>query len=230
MSGYDVLSFDLDRTLCRYRRPGAELLEDAFDTLDIEPFITMVEYSARFDEFAEDSPDVETLRLRTFRAIADDKDVDRSLADQVARFYNEHRDPAGVEPMPGAIEVVEQTATHHRLALITNGFAPVQAAKVEALGIEELFDIVVYAGTDTAFKPDPEPFDHVTATLGVPVERAVHIGDSLDHDVLGAKQAGLAAVWIEQAWSMPSTRDVRPDYIVRSIDELLPYPWAVDSP
>ena len=230
MSGFDMVSFDLDRTLCRYRRPGADLLKDAFDILDTEPFITMAEYSARFDEFAEDSPDVETLRIRTFRAIAEDKDVDRSLAEEVARFYNEHRDPAGVEPMPGAIEVVEQTATQYHLALITNGFAPVQAAKVDALGIEELFDVIVYAGTDTAFKPDPEPFEYVTSTLDVPVERAVHIGDSLDHDVLGAKRAGLAAVWIEQAWSMPSTRDVRPDYVIRSIDELLPYPWTVHSP
>jgi FMN phosphatase YigB (HAD superfamily) len=40
-------------------------------------------------------------------------------------------------------------------------------------------------------KPDPKIFHHTLAELGVPPEQAVHIGDTDDLDVEGARAAGM---------------------------------------
>lgn len=44
-------------------------------------------------------------------------------------------------------------------------------------------------------KPDPMVYDTVLATLGVPASRVVAIGDTPHTDLLGAKNAGIDAVW-----------------------------------
>ncbi|MFI8943249.1 HAD hydrolase-like protein [Streptomyces syringium] len=45
-------------------------------------------------------------------------------------------------------------------------------------------------------KPDPRALRAVAARHGVPVSGLVHVGDSLDYDVLGALAAGAQAIWI----------------------------------
>ena len=228
MEGFDAVSFDLDRTLCRYRRPADELLNEAFETVGVEPFFTVGEYGATFDSFADDAPDIETLRRRCFRALAAEHGVDPTIGEEVAAVYSAHRDPAAVEPLPGAIDIVEQTGGQYQIALITNGFAPVQSRKVEALGLGSTFDQIVYAGTDTAFKPDAEPFHHVANELSVSPRQMIHIGDSIHHDVAGANQAGLSSVWISGVDihnETPQTSGIQPDYMIESISDLVPYPW-----
>ncbi|RKK03922.1 TIGR01459 family HAD-type hydrolase [Pseudoroseomonas wenyumeiae] len=44
-------------------------------------------------------------------------------------------------------------------------------------------------------KPDPMVYETVLATLGVPASRVVAIGDTPHTDLLGAKNAGIDAVW-----------------------------------
>ncbi len=45
-------------------------------------------------------------------------------------------------------------------------------------------------------KPDPEIFQAALALAGAPADRALHVGDSLEHDDAGARAAGVAAVWL----------------------------------
>jgi outer membrane protein assembly factor BamB len=52
--------FDLDDTICTYRRDQDELLAVAFDRLDVEPFFDGRTYLDRYDEFVEESDDVRT--------------------------------------------------------------------------------------------------------------------------------------------------------------------------
>ena len=66
----DAVLFDVDDTLCRYRRSGAALLAAAFDRTGQEPFITVDEYHDRYPEFVDDSDSMRDLRAQCFAAIA----------------------------------------------------------------------------------------------------------------------------------------------------------------
>ncbi|HEV7652543.1 MAG TPA: HAD family hydrolase [Actinophytocola sp.] len=86
-----------------------------------------------------------------------------------------------------------------RLAAVTNASGSHQRTKLDTLGIGRFFDTVVIAGELGAAKPNPVIFHTACDRLGVPVEAAVHVGDLLDADAIGARDAGLHGVWLDRA-------------------------------
>ncbi len=64
------------------------------------------------------------------------------------------------------------------------------------LGRAGWVDGVVTSAAVGAAKPDPRVFHAALALAGVSARRALHVGDSLEHDVAGARAAGVAAVWL----------------------------------
>jgi putative hydrolase of the HAD superfamily len=104
--------------------------------------------------------------------------------------------PARLPPHPGALEALAELRTVVPTGLVTDGETGGQRAKVRALGLDGLFDVVVYSddlGRDRR-KPHPAPFQHALALLGVPAAAAVMIGDRPDKDVAGAAAVGLRAI------------------------------------
>ena len=55
---HEAVLFDVDDTLCRYRRTGDELLSVAFERTDTDPFISLEEYHDHYPEFVNDSDSV----------------------------------------------------------------------------------------------------------------------------------------------------------------------------
>lgn len=92
-----------------------------------------------------------------------------------------------------------------RLGVLTNGPRSIQAAKVAALGLAPLVDVITCAVTvgRGEGKPDPEAFAHVARQLAVPASRTVFVGDDERCDIAGALAAGMAPVrclaWNHQA-------------------------------
>ena len=67
------------------------------------------------------------------------------------------------------------------------------------VGLRPYLDGVVTSAELGVSKPDPAPFRAALALAGgPPAARAVHVGDSLDEDVAGARAAGLQAVLIDR--------------------------------
>lgn len=86
-----------------------------------------------------------------------------------------------------------------RLAAVTNASGSHQRTKLDRLGIGRFFDTVVIAGELGAAKPDPVIFHTACARLGVPAEATMHVGDLLDADAIGARDAGLHGVWLDRS-------------------------------
>lgn len=84
------------------------------------------------------------------------------------------------------------------LAAVTNAASRYQRGKLQALGLESVFDAVVISAEVGAAKPDPVIFHTACSALGVHPERAVHVGDRLDLDARGAQAAGLHGVWLDR--------------------------------
>jgi putative hydrolase of the HAD superfamily len=70
---------------------------------------------------------------------------------------------------------------------------------LEKLGLATYFDEVVVSAVQGAHKPDVAIFRHAAEKLGVPVERLLHVGDSLREDVNGALGAGAKGLRIRRS-------------------------------
>jgi HAD superfamily hydrolase (TIGR01509 family) len=212
----EAVLFDIDDTLCRYRRSGAELLEASFERTGVEPFITVEEYHDRYPEFVDSSDSMGDLRERCFAAIAEEKGYDQTTGREIARVYADERDHGNVEPLPG-VDRALSALSEWPLGVVTNGAPSMQRRKLDALGVAESFDVIVHAGYDAPAKPSPEPFEAALSTLETSPDRTVHVGNSLGSDIAGAHAAGVGSVWVPD---VEGVTDSKPDYTLSSLAEL----------
>ncbi|HVV09849.1 HAD family hydrolase [Amycolatopsis sp.] len=84
------------------------------------------------------------------------------------------------------------------LAAVTNASGNHQRTKLADLGLARFFDHVAIAGEVGVAKPDPVMFHSVCATLGCDPSEAAHVGDKLQTDAVGARDAGLEGVWLDR--------------------------------
>lgn len=82
-----------------------------------------------------------------------------------------------------------------RLAVVSNWDTRLRPL-LAALGLAEFFEVIVVSGEVGWHKPDPRLFDHAARQLGLPPDRMLHVGDSVEEDVRGAGRAGWSAVWL----------------------------------
>ncbi|HZX01373.1 HAD family hydrolase [Kribbella sp.] len=80
-----------------------------------------------------------------------------------------------------------------RVGVLTNGSTGQQNAKLEAIGLAHLVEVVCTSESLGVSKPDPLAYQRVCEALDVEPEDALMIGDNLELDVLAARKAGLAA-------------------------------------
>lgn len=78
------------------------------------------------------------------------------------------------------------------------------------IGLAPLLDGVVTSAEYGARKPDPAIFASALEIAGVPASKAVHVGDSLEEDVAGARAARIEPVLIRRDGSPgpPDTRTI----------------------
>jgi putative hydrolase of the HAD superfamily len=98
------------------------------------------------------------------------------------------------------------------VGIVTNVDAKHQRRKLEIVGLGGCFDVVVGLDTLGFGKPDPRVFRHACELLGTQPCDTFFVGDRLDHDAVGARDAGLQAVWLDRSGSAGA--DV-PDGITR---------------
>jgi putative hydrolase of the HAD superfamily len=103
-----------------------------------------------------------------------------------------------------------------RLAVVSNWDVSLHDV-LERTQLRALVDAVVISAELGAAKPDPAIFRAALDRLGASAADAMHVGDSVEHDVEGARAAGLRAVLVARNGAVP------PDGVpvVASLDGLL---------
>jgi len=88
------------------------------------------------------------------------------------------------------------TSSGLRVGVISNNDEA--ADRVRELNVEHRVEIIVSPATFGTGKPDPRIFAESLALMRVDPDRALYVGDSFDHDVVGARAAGLTPVLIDR--------------------------------
>ena len=87
---------------------------------------------------------------------------------------------------------------------------------LRGLELEPLLDGIVTSAGAGARKPSPAIFEQALAVAGAPASGAIHVGDSLEEDVAGARAAGIEPVLIQRRGG-PGVAGVR---TIASLSEL----------
>ncbi|WP_416839621.1 HAD family hydrolase [Haloferax sp. DFSO52] len=219
MATFDAILFDLDGTLIRNDQTGEDIYAGAFAATAIDPFGEPSDLWSALDG-PPDPDDPEAQLVSGFDRVASQygRDVD-TLA--LARGFMETVDYTAVSFLPGAKAALKTARTHAQVGLVTNGPARRQRIKLDALGIEDAFDVLVFAGDMPNRKPHPDPFKRALTRLGVDADSGIHVGNSLEFDVVGAQRAGLDAAWCpgDPEYDF-ETAQYAPEYVLSSLDEL----------
>jgi putative hydrolase of the HAD superfamily len=127
--------------------------------------------------------------------------------DDFAAFFNELYDHfATATTWRAAGEAAQALAALRERGLSTgvvSNFDRRLPAILGGLGLAPLLDVVVLPSDAGAAKPSPRIFHLALEHLGVPANRALYVGDDAEHDVEGARQAGLSSIDVRELRGLP---------------------------
>jgi putative hydrolase of the HAD superfamily len=235
-----AILFDLDDTLISaYNRPDRAWLviarEFAVDLHPHEPADVATAINHAADVFWADAERHRVGRLQLIDAraiiIADAFEAlakagharpEEPLVRRMATRFNAFREEQ-MHLFDGAHHVVDTfRAKGVRLALITNGAALPQRAKVERFDLTHRFHHIQIEGEHGFGKPEERAYRHALEALGVDAKDAWMVGDNLEWEVVAPQRLGIHAIWHDVAGEgLPEGSRIRPDRVIRSLPELL---------
>lgn len=201
-----VISFDLDDTIFACR-PVLTAAESAFTNF-LEQ--NHPEIASKFpdkatwkykvnqgrDEFPDKAHDYTFLRKYVVKTAAEELSLENPehISESAFKAFISARNDVEDHIYPGVIETLLYLKKRYVLVSFTNGNASVSEIPL----LDEIFHHSLTAVQVGAPKPHPHGFDRIIHLTGVKPHEIVHVGDSKDCDVLGAKQAGIHAIWVNK--------------------------------
>lgn len=160
------------------------------------------------------------------------------IAESVARAGNAHGTDVppelGLEigtsvpdwpAFPDSAEALERLSQRYKLIILSNVDRTSFAGSNKRLGVT--FDAILTAEDIRSYKPDPRNFEALLEQvqgMGISRDKLLHVAQSLFHDHVPAKAAGLSTVWIDRRGSKPGygatpipENTVRPDWTFPSM-------------
>jgi len=220
----NAVTFDIGGTLVDGRLDRAHYIER------VTAFIRSLGYGVTLSA-CQIAIDDETERLREVR--------DQGLEMKFEDFYSKILNNLGVEPSSSYIEkirmiywecfpqtektdvrkLLKELYGNFKLGVISNSMSQVPKIFLEQNNLTKYFDAIAISGAIGFRKPNPKIFNYALEKLNVKPNEAMHIGDSLEEDIVGAKNVGMKAVWICEEKPMDRKSAVQPDFVVNSITD-----------
>ncbi len=220
--------FDLDDTITDFMSAADTAFISAFADIAEEHGVDVDDLHARYMDLFEEFYTLHLeghVNLEEFRAYRFSRafelvglPVDDSFLDLTVDFqyYYDH----DLETFPGACEVLRDLDGFYPLGLITNGPTDAQWRKINKFDLSEIFEVILISGQLGIAKPDPRIFDVALEGLRVAPEEAIMVGNSLEHDHMGAMNAGVRFVWANHRGMDLPDGWPEPDHIVGNFAEL----------
>ncbi len=225
---YKHLFFDLDHTLWDFDANARATLEQLHIDLDlvskgVHDFELFHKNYLQHNEklwarYRNGYIKQEELRLkRMWLTLLDFKIADEALARQLNELFLQLL-PARTILFPDTKEVLQYlTNKGYQLHLITNGFEETQHSKLKYSGLNVFFKEIITSEGSNSLKPQKEIFAFAMAKAKASVTESIMIGDSLEVDIAGARNAGMDQVHVNYN---DAPQDIKPTYTVRALKEL----------
>jgi putative hydrolase of the HAD superfamily len=203
MKAYKHIFFDLDRTLWDFDANAREAFEDIRHKHGLDTYIdnqTLIRTYKKYNEYLWDEYrygriDKDKLRIERFiltlKAIGID---DWNLALKISEDYLAIA-PQKTNLLPGTLEALDYLNQRYHLHILTNGFEHTQQKKLNNSNIASYFSVVVTSESLPGKKPSPEFFHHALLQAGSEKAEAIMVGDDLDVDIVGARNAGIDQIY-----------------------------------
>jgi len=202
---YQHVFFDLDRTLWDFEINSHETLIELIDKYKlvekgINSSNTFIEEYYKindqlWEEYRQGTINQETLRFERFnRALLKYEITDLELIKNIGNDYV-YLSPLKTNLVPHTIEILDYLKSKYDLHIITNGFEEVQHIKLSNSGISNYFSEIITSERAGFKKPDKRIFDYSLSATNSTREKSIMIGDCINADILGAKNAGIHQIY-----------------------------------
>ncbi len=201
-SSFQVLTFDCYGTLIDWEKGILGAVHRILGTHNIHPPDDQI-----LSQYAELEGAAESGSYRPYRDIL--TQVMRRLAthfgadispQQAASLPESIRD---WRPFPDSVAALEKLRSRYQLAVISNVDDDLFAYSAQLLG--NPFSQVITAQQVGAYKPSHRNFEVAIARLGVEKGKILHCAQSIHHDIVPARELGIANVWVNRRQKQPGT-------------------------
>lgn len=228
MRSYKHLFFDLDHTLWDFNRNAESALRDLFAQYDLETTLSVpfdgfyLRYLhhneilwARYQNGFIAADELKWRRM--WRTMLDFKIANEALARKLSESFLLLL-PTKKEVFPHTFELLKYlSGKNYALHLITNGFEKTQWSKLRSSGLHPYFTHVITSERSNSLKPKKEIFDYALNLAKADVTECIMIGDNLDADIMGAKNAGMDCVFVNHINAAESNL---PTYTITHLQQL----------
>ncbi|MCE2393159.1 HAD family hydrolase [Candidatus Poribacteria bacterium] len=223
MDKITTISFDADGTLWDFEGVmrhalGCALAElrrlvpAAPDSLSVDTLIAIRNQVA--EEQKSRGLTHEAIRLEAFkRTLQFIENSDDDLAAHLHALYLKHRFE-DILIFDDVVPILDALQGHYTMGLLSNG-----NTYPERCGLAGYFQFVVFAQEHDIQKPDPALFEIAIERAGCAKRQLLHVGDSFQNDIIGAKQAGVKSVWLNRQGENNGTGKQH-DFEISSLREL----------
>lgn len=121
---------------------------------------------------------------------------------------------------PGMTEFLAEARKLFTLVVITNGPEYSQVPKVEAINLAQYVDHIIIGGQEPEQKPARSIFEKALKLANCKAHEAIHVGDSLATDIVGAHNSGITSVWIQHQQPLDAELVINPQHTLQHSGEL----------
>ncbi|MCR9832001.1 HAD family hydrolase [Vibrio parahaemolyticus] len=229
-----AIFFDMDETLCGTSQADkaagqkfAAWIQQTYPQVsDPQAFLQRYlqgvykKINAEFPQLVALLPDENAFRCGLIQTILaeDGIHIDAEQAQQAQHYFDSARMGAFTF-FPGVKEMLTDLRKHYKLVVITNGPIFSQHPKLKATQMNEWVDHIIVGGEEPEEKPAASIFQKALNLVDVKPEEALHIGDSLAADIVGANNMGILSVWVNATGASNPT-EITPNFEIRETVEL----------
>ena len=193
--------FDLDHTLWDFEKNSAltfaKILSENSIPVALSDFLEVYVPTnlAYWKLYREEKISKEALRYARLKSVFDR--LGMSISDEIIHKLSEEYIlylSSFNHLFPNTIEVLQYLKPKYKLHIITNGFEEIQGKKLRNSNIDSYFEHVINSEMAGVKKPNPIIFELALSKANVAPRNALMIGDSLEADILGARDSGFHAL------------------------------------
>ena len=191
MKNFDAIAFDIDGTLYPSYRIALRLIPAVMKDWQLVNAFRMARREIRRDPPEGLFFDAQALLISRFlhaeESVIKEK-VERLIYKDWSAAFKK------VKPYKNVRETIELFKQHGYKIGALSDFPPHE--KLKNLNLAGLWDAEIGSEFTGKLKPDPKPFIRLSEALDVPPQRMLYVGNSIKHDIIGAKKVGMQAALI----------------------------------